>query len=176
MSDGGGVGAQGGLFQVGYSAVVSPCETYRYLLTRMWDQELPGVLFVMLNPSTADANQDDPTIRRCIRFARDWGHGALRVVNLFAYRATDPRALALADDPVGPENFLHVTSAILASSQVVVAWGAHSMAEQQSEGLLQEIRGSGKVPMCLGQCAGGAPRHPLYVKGNTLPVGYGRNL
>ena len=86
------------------AAAFSPDRRYRYTLRRQWDDALPYCLFVMLNPSTADATQDDPTIRRCIGFTKAWGFGGLLVGNLFALRSTDPAALYHADDPVGPEN------------------------------------------------------------------------
>lgn len=85
-------------------AHLSACGAYRYALRRTWDPARPAALFVGLNPSTADAERDDPTTRRCVRFARDWGFGGLLVGNLFAYRATRPRDLRAAAEPVGPEN------------------------------------------------------------------------
>src|SRR5882724_4976365 len=91
------------LSDIGNGAVLSDCERYRYALWRRW-AERPAVLFVGLNPSTADALQDDPTIRRCIRFAKAWGYGALYMGNLFAFRATDPRAMKAEADAVGPDN------------------------------------------------------------------------
>ncbi len=77
---------------------------YRYSLWREWDSRRPIVAFVMLNPSTADAAKDDPTIRRCASFARSWGYGSLEVVNLFAYRASEPKRLRQTPDPIGPAN------------------------------------------------------------------------
>src|SRR5262249_14212908 len=98
--------------EVRRAAVISDCGRYRYSLTRRWgDAAEPRALFVMLNPSTADAEQDDPTIRRCIGFAKAWGMGSLEVVNLYALRATDPAALLSAPDPIGPKNDTMITSA-----------------------------------------------------------------
>jgi hypothetical protein len=105
-------------------ADLSPCGTYRYLLGRRIGGGDRVGLWVMLNPSTADANEDDATIRRCIGFARREGCGLLEVVNLFAYRATDPAALRLADDPVGPANDHFISKAVERAALVVVAWGA----------------------------------------------------
>src|SRR5215510_5582686 len=85
-------------------AVLSDCGRYRYMLRRTWDHSKPRVLFVMLNPSTADAEIDDATIRSCIRLAKGAGYGSFEVVNLYALRATDPAELQRADDPVGPKN------------------------------------------------------------------------
>jgi hypothetical protein len=105
-------------------ADLSPCGTYRYLLGRRVGDGQRAALFVMLNPSTADASDDDPTIRRCRRFARREGCGLLEVVNLFAYRATDPVALRLAEDPVGPANDHFISKAVERAALVVVAWAS----------------------------------------------------
>jgi len=90
--------------------------THRYLLWRDWDNSLPTVAFVMLNPSTADAERMDPNIRRCLGFARSWGYGRMIIGNLYAYRATDPRVLTRADDPVGPDNERYLRLACCAAS------------------------------------------------------------
>lgn len=81
----------------------SPCRTYRYSLVHEWDRDLPRVAFIMLNPSTADENALDPTLRRCLGFARSWGYGSFEIGNVFAFRATDPKAMKAAADPFGPE-------------------------------------------------------------------------
>ncbi len=104
------------------SAVLSPDGVYRYQLVREWDRARPRVAFLMLNPSTADATQNDPTIRKCIAFARSWGCGSLEVVNLFAFRATDPRELGRCGarvDPVGAENDGYILAAARRASVVV---------------------------------------------------------
>jgi hypothetical protein len=98
-----------------HSAISSPCRTYRYSLFRVWNPKFPSVMFVGLNPSTADEQEDDPTVRRCVGFARKWNFGGLILVNLFAYRSTDPAGLLEAEDPVGPGNDKH----ILASARAV---------------------------------------------------------
>lgn len=152
--------------QPGFAAL-SPCGTYRYLLTRGLPSPLRWmrpVTFVMLNPSTADADRDDPTIRRCLAFARAWQCTELRVVNLFAYRATDPKELLQAADPVGPENDEHIRRAARGAAFVVAAWGAHKVAEERAQhvlGLIDGLKGIGL--QCLGTTKSGAPRHPLYV-------------
>lgn len=134
---------------------------YRYRLNRTWDESRPPVCWVMLNPSTADAETDDPTIRRCMGFARDWGHGGIVVVNLFAWRATDPRKLCMAGDPVGPENDRHIIDAC-AGELVVVAWGTNAPAARASE-VLRLIKDNALMIRHLGKTKGGHPRHPLYV-------------
>jgi hypothetical protein len=112
-------------------AVISECGTYRYLLRRTWDAKLPRALIVMLNPSTADAEIDDATIRSCIRLCKALGYGSFEVVNLFALRATDPDELAKAADPVGPGNDSSIERAIGRCDIAVCAWGAHPMAENE---------------------------------------------
>ena len=116
------------------SAYISECGQYRYLLTRDVASIGNGtVTFVCLNPSTADATEDDPTIRRCTRFAREWGYAQLKVVNLYAYRSTDPSQLARVPDPVGPEND-DILSAVLGSSDcIVAAWGVDAPSERVAE-------------------------------------------
>lgn len=146
------------------AAVLSACGLYRYRLERTWDDALAPALFVMLNPSTADATVDDPTVRRCIGFARSWGCGGVVVVNLFAFRATDPAALLSAADPVGPDNFRHVIDAIEVDkpAKVVCAWGAHRLPPMGNE-MVARIRMTGRELHCLGMTMAGCPRHPLYV-------------
>src|SRR5438309_1547537 len=91
-----------------YSATISNCQQYRYRLSRCWDESLPACMFIMLNPSTADAKVDDRTIKRCMAYARAWGYGKLYVGNLFAFRATKPKNMKAASDPVGPNNHHHL--------------------------------------------------------------------
>jgi len=148
------------------SATISPCGTYRYTLHRNIPCVLRWIrpcLFVMLNPSIADASIDDPTIRRCIGFARSWQCTSLTVVNLFALRATDPAELAKHPDPHGPENPQHIEAQLhehRVGGVIVVAWGAHAMAAQTPATM--PFRAMAGV-QCLGKTKSGAPRHPLYV-------------
>jgi hypothetical protein len=144
---------------------------YRYLLTRTVDPLLastgPTLLFVMLNPSTADADLDDPTIRRCIGFAREWGMGGIHVINLYAYRATKPTALWDAQragvNIVGPLNNLKIVRhAQLAHAQgwpLVAAWGAHAKSDRIEEVLALPY--VARSLHCLGTTKAGQPRHPL---------------
>lgn len=143
------------------SATISPCGKYRYRLWRKWG-EGPSIAFVMLNPSTADADIDDPTIRRCIAFARREGAGSLLVVNLFGLRSTDPDVLSSSDNPTGPENWFHVEAAMDEAETIVCAWGAHPFALKNSYAL-QQTAGRRRL-VCLGKTKDGYPRHPLYVK------------
>lgn len=142
-------------------AILSPDGRYRYALTR--DTGTPGdgtVLWVMLNPSTADATEDDPTIRKCLGFARRWGFARISVGNLYGLRATDPRELGRADDPVGPENDDHLIELGGQADEVVFAWGAR--AELDREERVWDLLGY-RAPQCLGFTLGFFPRHPLYV-------------
>lgn len=150
------------------TAVLSPCGRYRYLLGRIWNElAIPLgpriVLWVMLNPSTANDDVDDPTIRRCINISDSLGYDGLEVVNLFAWRSPTPLALAKADDPVGPENDLHIKEAVARASRIVVAWGnGIPMADQRRSEVRKLLRPYDLH--CLGHTGVGAPRHPLYVR------------
>lgn len=143
---------------------------YRYWLGRDWGSIAFGdyVLWVMLNPSTADAEKDDPTIRKCIGFTRRFGYQRLVVVNLFAFRATDPRELAdqelLAGDIVGPRNDEFITELGLRAAVIVCAWGAFEGVDVAARARAVDPllpRYSDRVPCCLGYSKAGAPRHPL---------------
>ncbi|MDB5057226.1 MAG: hypothetical protein JWO59_698 [Chloroflexi bacterium] len=149
-------------------AQLSRDQIYRYALWRIWDRRLPRVIWIMLNPSTADAQQDDPTVRRCLSFSREWGYGSLTVLNLFAARATDPKQLATFDDPSGPMNDVFIRNIIAPpSSLIVCAWGAHASAARRVPAIREMLRITGKEPMCLGITKDGQPRHPLYVPAAT---------
>ena len=148
------------------SAKISECGRYRYLLTRPPESMLAErgtALFIMLNPSTADAEIDDPTIRRCRGFARDWGCNGLTVANLYAFRATDPSELWKQDDPVGPENNEQLYALAKEYGDVVCAWGANAKTERAQE-VVRILEGAGARLWCLGTTKSGAPRHPLYIK------------
>ncbi len=152
-------------------AILDATETYRYLLRREWDSDAPRVVFVMLNPSRADAVQDDPTLRRCIKFAQDWGYGSLEIVNLFAYRATDPIELKKASDPVGVENDNYLQKAAEGTHQIIVAWGNHGIFKNRCQEVLELLSRVNQI-YCLGVTQQGCPRHPLYVPSYTQPILY----
>lgn len=136
---------------------------YRYLLTRIWDPTVAPVVFVMLNPSTADALEDDPTIRRCIGFARRHCAGGIVVVNLFALRSTDPRVLRDHPDPVGRLNDVFIRQATSGASLVVGAWGAAGLEHGRGASVAKALTGRGVALRCLGTTSTGQPRHPLYL-------------
>jgi hypothetical protein len=149
------------------SAIISACGQYRYMLSRPGDMTATRgpALFIMLNPSTADAEMDDPTIRRCRGFAQAWGCGGIQVVNLYALRSTDPAALWEHDDPVGPENDSWLTRLTLAATEVVCAWGVNAQPSRVRE-VAAMLANAGVRLKCLGTTKSGAPRHPLYVRGD----------
>jgi hypothetical protein len=146
-------------------ADMSPCGRYRYRLSRYWGRG-PMLPFVMLNPSTADAEVDDPTILRCMGFGRREGGGGIVVANLFAFRAPSPVALTKATDPIGLDNDDALIE-LAADSRgnaipIICAWGARGgvAADRAS----QMLRDAGARLVCLGKTRDGHPRHPLYVR------------
>lgn len=147
------------------SATFSPCRKYRYALVRVWNESLPHATFIGLNPSTADEQADDPTVRRCIGFARAWGFGSVALGNLFALRATDPKYLLRVSDPVGPENDAWILRLQQESDFVVAAWGCHGRIRDRGNQVAKTLI----QPYCLGLTRSGAPRHPLYLRGDTKP-------
>lgn len=147
------------------SAIISTCGQYRYKLTRPAHDMHPTAgpaLFIMLNPSTADAALDDPTIRRCIGFAKTWDCAGLVVANLYALRATNPAALWTHADPVGEDNDMMLAQLIRDHETVVCAWGANARPERVD--VVRKMFHRLSRPMCLGTTKAGAPRHPLYIR------------
>ncbi|MDG1065176.1 MAG: DUF1643 domain-containing protein [Luminiphilus sp.] len=139
------------------SAGLSRCKGYRYWLQRRWGDG-PEIIFVGLNPSTADAKADDPTLRRIIRFSDDWGYSAVTVINLFAWRGQHPRKLCTVQDPVGPRNNYWIKKLTQGIEPVVAAWGNGGSLQSRDQYLIEKIPGL----YCLGKTQQGHPRHPLY--------------
>ncbi len=148
------------------SARFSPDRRWRYELRRQWDPSRPYVAFIGLNPSKADEVQSDRTVSRCIDFAKRWDYGGLVMLNVFAVMATDPRDMRRARDPVGPENDVHIRAVAQEVMFVVVAWGNGGRWQNRGATVLDML---GEV-RTLGLTKRGFPRHPLYVRGETLPV------
>jgi hypothetical protein len=142
-------------------AAFSPTRNYRYALWRRWEPNAPYVLFIGLNPSTADENEDDPTLRRCKRFAADWGYGAIYMANLFALRATDPKEMLEHGDPIGADNDRWLENLARGAGLVVAAWGAHGGHQRRDDQVKTLLHCELK---CLGKTKSGRPRHPLYIK------------
>jgi hypothetical protein len=156
--------------EVESDAILSECGRYRYLLRRWWNPAVVPLVFVMLNPSTADATMDDPTIRRCMGFAKRDGYGGILVGNLYAYRATKPADLWKTEDPVGPDNDVYLrrlaSSARVHDMPVVAAWGASARPERVERVLgIESMR---EVLCSFGVTKAGHPRHPLYLPGNSV--------
>lgn len=149
-------------------AVYSPCERYRYALTRIWGNG-PRVLFVMLNPSTATEMQNDPTVERCERRARALGYGGFRVCNIFAWRDTDPRAMRAAADPVGPANDAAIRDGALWADAIVCAWGTHGAHLDRGRQVETLLRATGRTLTHLGLSKDGHPKHPLYIAYSQQP-------
>lgn len=153
------------------SAIISEDGRFRYLLARSWDPSLKAVVFVMLNPSTADGQTDDATVRKCITFAKSMGCGSLFIVNLFAYRTKDPKELKFAGWLVGPDNNRHIEEAALFGNvdKVICAWGANARGLSRPEEVLYMLRMQGITPYALALTPDGIPRHPLYLPGSSKP-------
>ena len=150
------------------TATFNAQRTHRFRLSRVWAENGGRVNFLMLNPSTADAFKLDPTVRRCVGFASDWGAGALEVTNIFALRSTDPAGLRQVDDPVGKGNDAAIVAAACAADIVVAAWGVHGAyrgREAQVRALLDE---AGVDLRVLRLTKHGHPGHPLYVPAATM--------
>lgn len=142
------------------SADFSPCRTWRYALHRVWDRDRGSCMFIGLNPSTADETEDDATVRRCIRFARDWGYGGLTMTNVYAYRSTDPRALdTCSAEPAGPANDSWLRLLACQSAIVVAAWGTKAGAPRVAQ-VLRALQGVDLHVFKLTKH--GHPEHPLY--------------
>ena len=151
------------------TAEISECGRYRYRLGRRWDESRPAVMFVMLNPSTADAIQDDRTISRCIAFARRWGYGGLLVGNLFALRSPDPKALRGSDDPIGPQNDDALLDMAENADLVIAAWGTKGTFLRRNEAVLRLL----PTPIyALKLTMDGHPSHPLYLSSDCKPFPY----
>lgn len=152
--------------QIFKRACMSACGHFRYRLERRWGDG-PALLFIMLNPSTADASVDDPTIRRCRHFTLAHRFDALEVVNLFAFRATEPVDLSRAGYPTGQANDFHMSAAIDAAGAVCVAWGAHGglpSVEKRVQEVMPMLFKHGVQPQCLQITRGGHPSHPLMLR------------
>lgn len=151
-------------------ATFSPCERYRYRLWRYWDFTRPALVLVMCNPSTATAEYNDPTVERVQRRAVHLQCGGLEVVNIFALRSTDPRALYQTPDPVGPANDEHILAAASRPDALVVcAWGAHGAHLSRGAAVERILRANGIRLHALAFTKGGAPGHPLYLPYELQP-------
>ena len=153
---------------VSQNARFSRCRKYRYSLERSWSEGKGRVLFIGLNPSTADHRSDDPTIRRCVGFARDWGFQAMEIVNLFAFRATLPSDLKQAAKPVGPANNKWIKRAHQDADLTVACWGNDGSFLARDEEIAAELTGMHCIHLNRSQ----QPAHPLYLKASLRPQAF----
>ena len=154
------------LFEVS-GAEFSKCRNYRYVLYRIWDKEKPKIIFIGLNPSTANETTDDPTIRRVKRFAREWGYGGVYMMNLFAWVTAYPDELVKCPDPIADNDYWLKKMAHL-SKDVLFAWGSFSEAKERAKQVIEMFPNA----VCLGLTKDGSPKHPLYIAAKTTPVAY----
>lgn len=161
---------RGGDTEHGYAtATFDATKKYRYRLSRIWEPSLPRLAFCMLNPSTADERVLDPTVRRCWGYAQSWQAGSLEIVNVFAYRSTDPRALKQVADPVGEHNDKAIIAAGQACDLLVVAWGTHAHLHNRAQ-KVRELLAREQIPaVSLALTKDGQPRHPLYLPAQAWP-------
>lgn len=144
---------------------------YRYRLTRTWDLEGKTILFVMMNPSVADTQQDDRTIRRCIAFAKEWEFGQLLIGNVFAYRCTDQKRLLETDDPIGKDNDEHLLAMAESAEKIIFAYGKpHTTLRSRGAQVAELFRANGHKLHTLRLSKDGTPVHPLYLPGNLKPI------
>lgn len=146
-------------------AKLSKCRRYRYALWRRWDASQPYVMFIGLNPSVADEKEDDPTLRRCINFAKSWGYGGVCMANLFAFRATDPDVMLAAPDPVGKDNDKWLSKLAKDAGLVVAAWG--NLGAHLNRSVI--VKSSLTNLHCLKLNKSGEPAHPLYQPSSSKP-------
>ena len=152
------------------SAIFSDCRKYRYELWRWWDRSKPYVVFIGLNPSTADEINNDPTVTRCISFAQSWNYGGLCMMNLFAFRATKPGDMKACLYPIGPDNDEHLIMVTDKAGIIVAAWGIHGNHKKRDEEVMYFISDM----YCLGTTKHGYPCHPLFLRKDTHLVEFGK--
>ncbi len=155
-------------------AEFSDDRAYRYLLWRYWNKDKPKIVFIGLNPSTADEETNDPTITRCENFALKWGYGGLWMLNIFAFRATDPRRLKTAPDPVGPGNDDWIIRIADKAKLIMIVWGSHGDYMDRGKIVIELLHGFDLH--YLGITKGGHPKHPLYLKADLEPELFRRGI
>jgi hypothetical protein len=153
-------------------AILSEDRKYRYILSRTWDETKPTVLFIGLNPSTADEKTDDPTIRKCIIYAKCWGYGKILMANLFAFRSTDPNKLNHKADPVGPENDSYILKSASEVDLIIACWGNPGRLFSRDKEVISLIPNL----HCLKRNKNGTPSHPLYLSKDIKPSSKDRPL
>lgn len=150
------------------SAIFSEDHVYRYELRKIWNPKKGWICWIMLNPSIADANIEDPTIRRCMGFAELWGYGGITVANAFAFKATDPKEMIAAQNPIGSENDYYIRKLSEEAALTVCGWGNLGTLFDRFHRVYYLL----KDPKCLGLTKTGQPKHPLYLAKNTPLIDY----
>lgn len=153
---------------VDQGAVFSPDNRYRYTLWRVWDKSIEQVLFIGLNPSIANADHDDPTVRRCIGFAKTWGYGGMWIANIFAFISSSPRYIQQVADPVGPDNEVWIKLLVNSFSLVIACWGNRGNDPHRN----QFIASLNRPLHCLAMTSSGNPAHPLYLPATATPIDF----
>ena len=147
-------------------ALFSECKKYRYVLWRIWDNSKPKVMFIGLNPSTANESSDDPTIRRVRTFAKTWGYGGVYMLNLFTYITAYPEELITCDDPLGLADY-YLLEYAKKCEKIIFAWGNFKECKSRANEIIKMFKG-----FALLKNKDGSPRHPLYVPNNIIPIEY----
>ena len=150
-------------------AILSSCKKHRLQLWREWNSNLPKVLFIMLNPSTADHEQDDPTLRRCMDFAKQWGYGGLYIGNLYSFRAADPRTLLKVSKFSHRDNYKHISTMAQQCQLLVCAWGNYPIIKKLGTPL-NILKQLNQKLHCIALSKTGTPKHPLYLKKSLTPI------
>ncbi|MCP3872135.1 MAG: DUF1643 domain-containing protein [Desulfobacteraceae bacterium] len=150
------------------TAKFSPNRVHRYALWRRWDESGKIAMFIGLNPSTADEVKNDPTVTRCINYAKRWGYGGMIMSNIFAFRATDPKVMKAANDPVGSKNDKWLLKLAMEANIIMAVWGNHGEFMDRGNAVLSLFEG---IELhCLAMNKTGHPKHPLYCKNSLEPV------
>jgi hypothetical protein len=151
------------------SAKYSPCRKYRYTLKRVWNKNKPLAAFIGLNPSTATEIKNDPTVNRCMNYANDWGYGGIIMLNIFAYRATDPKEMKAVEEPVGKHTDFWLQVMAQEAALTLACWGTHGEHLARGKQVLALVDNL----KCLGTTKHGHPKHPLYLKKDLKPLPFG---
>ena len=149
-----------------YGAIFSKCRIYRYVLWRTWDLKKPKIMFLGLNPSTADEINNDPTVTRCINYSKSWGYGGLYMMNIFSFRTTYPSKLKQSNNPIGKDNDKWILKIAKDVDKCVGAWGNDGKFLNRSKTIFELI----PVLYCLKINKSGEPSHPLYLKSTLKPI------
>lgn len=159
------------------TAIYSDCEQYRYILNRRWGPASKNLaVFIGLNPSTATEYQNDPTVARCINYAKAWGYDTMTMLNAFGLRSTDPRGLKAIDDPIGPDNDRYIIEQTKLASRIILCWGTHAAYLERGTQLQKQLCKLRRKLFCLKVTKNGFPSHPLYLRKDLQPISYPQHI